>query len=755
MVWNAVNNDPSRSNTAEQGLYSGATGIAKDLQARVRPFLDLVDAMRKLGVQNNITVPQIAVMGDQSSGKSSVLEAISGIHFPRGTGLVTRCATQITMSKGTEWSASLQATIEGEVRTIKAAEEVDLTRHIEELTDKLCGPGGFCGPDKIIEVKLEAPDVPDLTIIDLPGIVRTHTAGQSEVVKEQVDGLLDHYLKQSRTIILAVIPTNVDIATVDILERARRVDPDGERTIGVLTKPDLVDRGAESEVMKVLANQTKPLLHGYFMLKNRSQEELQGKNPLRREEARNAELAWLRSSQYAASNRLGVQVLQSALTELLVSQIEKALPSMLKEVVDVLEQTEAALDALGDAPPTSVHECRTAALTSIRNTVSVLRRVTTFADPGAVRFDGPCVLQLERGARKEFVEAIQKTCPGFYGENDRFVVRVTEVLPSPGFGFEPAQSKMPPGARLIGDLVNHKWTTPRSITKVGQVVPFQLSTWGFTKGEIVSVSPYFRGELLKRIEAGRGRELPGFMNFDVFSTLMGEYVDLWEKPAVEFQQAVKQALTDAAVCTVNLYTSKLPSLAEKLKHELRDHIALCAAEATSRLDTLLGQEKLPSTENHYLWDTINKVRNQRLEDKIKGMESPAAHPGHLSKDAVIAMLRSDLGNDSNESQEVEDMIDFLSAYWKLAVKRYIDHVGMIVTDTYTAPKCIEEIERRLTDAMLTIDDRSLVRLFGQTPQVQRSRSELTATRAKMLSAQQLINEFDSGEAPLKKARTSI
>jgi interferon-induced GTP-binding protein Mx1 len=223
-----------------------APSIAHDVHARARPFLDLVDAMRKDGVHRSVTIPQIAVMGDQSSGKSSVLEAISGIQFPRGAGLVTRCATQITMSHGPEWSAELHAV--GEVRSVKVGEEHELGRHIDELTAKLRGDEEFASVDKLIEIKLEAPDAPDLTIIDLPGIVRTSTAGQTDAVKDQVDKLLLHYLKQSRTIILAVIPCNVDIATVDILERASKVDPKGERTIGVLTKPDLVDRGAESEV---------------------------------------------------------------------------------------------------------------------------------------------------------------------------------------------------------------------------------------------------------------------------------------------------------------------------------------------------------------------------------------------------------------------------------------------------------------------------------------------------------------------------
>ena len=102
----------------------------------------------------------------------------------------------------------------------------------------------------------------NLTLIDLPGLVRTVTEGQNPQVIVEVNNLIEAYLAQSRTIILAVVPSNVDVATVDILERAQNVDPTGERTIGVLTKPDLIDRGSEAEVVQVLTNVRKPLKLG-------------------------------------------------------------------------------------------------------------------------------------------------------------------------------------------------------------------------------------------------------------------------------------------------------------------------------------------------------------------------------------------------------------------------------------------------------------------------------------------------------------
>jgi len=99
--------------------------------------------------------------------------------------------------------------------------KVEVATKIEQLTAVLIGDGEFS--EATIVVKLEAADLPDLTIIDLPGLVRTTTAGQSKSIIAQVDGLVQRYLESERTIVLCVVPANVDIATSDILERAHKV----------------------------------------------------------------------------------------------------------------------------------------------------------------------------------------------------------------------------------------------------------------------------------------------------------------------------------------------------------------------------------------------------------------------------------------------------------------------------------------------------------------------------------------------------
>ena len=211
-------------------IGAGSSLLTGVIDAQVGPMINLIDQLRAVGIEKDIQIPQIAVMGDQSSGKSSVLEALSGIPFPRGSGLVTKCATELRMKKtpGTAWQASIslswgqkQPSMAGEVESPE-----ELGEKISSLTEAMLlarGGNATFEAEHSIVIELAAPNVPDLTVIDLPGIVRTQVKGQSSAVMAEVDSLLDRYLKQERTIILCVIPSNVDIATVDILERASKV----------------------------------------------------------------------------------------------------------------------------------------------------------------------------------------------------------------------------------------------------------------------------------------------------------------------------------------------------------------------------------------------------------------------------------------------------------------------------------------------------------------------------------------------------
>ncbi|CAM9580824.1 unnamed protein product, partial [Choristocarpus tenellus] len=185
------------------------SAISEGIRRDVRPWLNLVDDLSNLTHDAEISIPQICVMGDQSSGKSSVLEALSGIPFPRGSGLVTRCPIRLSMKRslpGSKWSAVAHTSVDAS-NTQQAFSPDDLTKLLERLTDGLTKSVSNFSTD-IISVRLSSPEVPDLTVVDLPGIIRTSTAGQDPRVISQVNNMIESFLEQERTIILCVIPAN-------------------------------------------------------------------------------------------------------------------------------------------------------------------------------------------------------------------------------------------------------------------------------------------------------------------------------------------------------------------------------------------------------------------------------------------------------------------------------------------------------------------------------------------------------------------
>lgn len=356
------------------------------LDDQARPWLNLLDSMESLDIKENLPIPQIAVFGDQSSGKSSLLESLSGIIFPKGSGLVTKCPTRISMSrcdKGSPWMAKLSFSdqvkdgdIDPSLSDVVHTPE-ELSRKLELAGDIVARSSSTSFSSAAINVLVQSPSTPNLTLIDLPGIIRTTTAGQDKAVIATVDALLDYYLRQTETVILAVIPANQDIATIDILERASKFDPSGSRTIGVLTKLDLVDKGAEHEILDVVMNVKKPLKLGYLVVKNRNQSQL-NKSVSVEDGIRDEEEYF--SSHDMWSNiepkQKGIKSLCSKLTFVIVSRAHDRAPFLKWLLLDHMAKSEEKLSSLGNELPSSVEERRKILIRVISRFSQTLRQLS-------------------------------------------------------------------------------------------------------------------------------------------------------------------------------------------------------------------------------------------------------------------------------------------------------------------------------------------------------------------------------------------
>ncbi|KAI8165217.1 dynamin family protein [Colletotrichum sp. SAR 10_70] len=332
-----------------------------------RHLLDKIDKLRELGISKHVPLPQLVVVGDQSSGKSSVLESLTGYYFPRSVGLCTRHATEIVCRR--ELEASIVVTInhfdpssekvglaksfrhvlkslKGEkfAKVLKEAAEV---MGLKSIADKYSEGAAFSRD--ILRVEICGPEEEHLTIIDVPGIFENAQEGFStsrdvSLVKSMVKG----YIKDSRTVILAVIPCNVDVATQTILTYAAEADPEGKRTLGVLTKPDLVSEKATREaVLELVKGKRRDIQLGYYVVKNRGADD---KSSNKEERDRQEKLffeqdPWVQLDKM----RLGIPALRSRLRELLMERTKSEFPKVRNEINDRLAESKAQLKALGPA----------------------------------------------------------------------------------------------------------------------------------------------------------------------------------------------------------------------------------------------------------------------------------------------------------------------------------------------------------------------------------------------------------------------
>ncbi|KAK9515669.1 hypothetical protein VZT92_026296 [Zoarces viviparus] len=325
--------------------------LNQQYEEMVRPCIDLIDSLRSLGLEKDMALPAIAVIGDQSSGKRSVLEALSGVALPRGRGIVTRCPLELKMKRkkeGEEWYGKIS--YQGFEEQIK--DPADVEKMIREAQEKFAGKGVGISDD-LISLEIASPDVPDLTLIDLPGITRVAVKGQPENIGDQIQRLIQKFITKQETISLVVVPSNVDIATTEALKMAQDVDPDGDRTLGILTKPDLVEEGTEESVVEIVHNEVIHLKKGYMVVKCRGQKEITERVSLT--EAIKREKAFFSDHVHFKTlyndGHATVPKLAEKLTRELVQHIQRSLPRLEEQIKKKLTETQATLDKYGIGSP--------------------------------------------------------------------------------------------------------------------------------------------------------------------------------------------------------------------------------------------------------------------------------------------------------------------------------------------------------------------------------------------------------------------
>ncbi|XP_072935061.1 dynamin isoform X3 [Epargyreus clarus] len=297
----------------------------------------LQDAFVQMGVHMSLDLPQIAVVGGQSAGKSSVLENFVGRDFlPRGSGIVTRRPLILQLINGnTEYAEFLHC------KGKKFTDFNEVRGEIEAETDRVTGSNKGISPVPI-NLRVYSPNVLNLTLIDLPGLTKVPIGDQPIDIEQQIKGMIFQFIRRESCLILAVTPANTDLANSDALKLAKEVDPQGLRTIGVITKLDLMDEGTDAR--DVLENKLLPLRRGYIGVVNRSQKDIDGRKDISAALAAERKFFLSHPSYRHIADRLGTPYLQRVLNQQLTNHIRDTLPGLRDKLQKQLLTLEKDVD---------------------------------------------------------------------------------------------------------------------------------------------------------------------------------------------------------------------------------------------------------------------------------------------------------------------------------------------------------------------------------------------------------------------------
>ncbi|XP_066530521.1 dynamin-3 isoform X1 [Hoplias malabaricus] len=297
----------------------------------------LQDAFSSIGQSCNLDLPQIAVVGGQSAGKSSVLENFVGRDFlPRGSGIVTRrpLILQLVNNKA-EYAEFLHC------KTKKFVDFDEVRLEIEAETDRITGSNKGISPIPI-NLRVYSPNVLNLTLIDLPGMTKVAVGDQPHDIEFQIRDMLLQFITKESCLILAVTPANTDLANSDALKIAKEVDPQGLRTIGVITKLDLMDEGTDAR--DILENKLLPLRRGYIGVVNRSQKDIDGRKDIRVALAAERKFFLSHPAYRHMAERMGTSHLQKTLNQQLTNHIRDTLPGLRSKLQSQLLSLEKEVE---------------------------------------------------------------------------------------------------------------------------------------------------------------------------------------------------------------------------------------------------------------------------------------------------------------------------------------------------------------------------------------------------------------------------
>ncbi|KIK69970.1 hypothetical protein GYMLUDRAFT_151336 [Collybiopsis luxurians FD-317 M1] len=650
-----------------------------------RYALDLVNRLQNTGVQTDIDLPQIAVIGNQSAGKSSLIEAISGITLPRASGTCTRCPTECRLTYApapAPWKCVVSIRLItdstgqplGQARNepfgdviydkaeveerIRRAQRAILHPHIPRSQilagDEEPDDGqGLTFSSNCVSLQITGPDVADLSFCDLPGLIRS-TSGKEGSANDirLVEGLVESYIKRPSCIILLTVSCETDPQNQGALQLAREHDPRGLRTVGVLTKPDRISSGDEEDWVSFIKNEDEgyKLVNNWYCVKQPNSNEL--KAGISWQEARNKENEFFvttspwRDLDSIYQRYLRTQNLVERLSSILSDLISKRLPEIHAELQQLIQKTREELNKLPTEPS--------------RNPLSdIMTMIYGFAANLSKALEGTPhpqgLIQNIRPAQEIFKREIRTTAPNFRPYEKRY-----------------ARQKTMPALKFL----DHEEEEEEESDDDDNLN-----------------APIYIDEVWRQLQAARTRELPGKYPYVVEEFFIQQIIKHWQAPAQRLCDFVHQTTLQHVLRLVKEHFAEFGQglLGRQASLIITEHMKQCLDAAEDRIKWMLDLEFRPFTMNtHYLSDYREKFfsyykacrdQNQSLGSSfLENTDSKQVHEvlAGLAGLGITGIKASDLIQliPADEMEPALEIMADVRAYFQVAYKRFVDNIPL-------------------------------------------------------------------------------
>ncbi|KAL8870676.1 MAG: hypothetical protein Q9174_003331 [Haloplaca sp. 1 TL-2023] len=739
----------SRSN-AKMAVSQASDGLGDP------KLLQVIDKLVELNIGESVALPQLLVVGDQSSGKSSVLEGLTGLPFPRDSKLCTRFATHITFKRASITNISVSIipdknTSKAEVERLRAWKktgvksldrkefsnilaEVHTAMRIGEVIDGVKQTFS----DDVLKIEVAGPDEQHLSVVDVPGIFSLPEEGLTTKADiANVRAMAQRHMANSRSVILPVIPANVDIATQEIVDMARTHDPKGQRTLGVLTKPDLVDRGAEQAILDIMRGVRQKLNLGWCMVRNPGQKDLSeetfDRDALEKSFFKN-EAPWSTLDK----ERVGVASLRLLLVELLTEVVRREFANVRTDVIQSLKDSERKLQALGPCRENKEQQQK-----YLLDLASKFRDMTNQALEA--RYEGA----LESNQNLSLATLV-------VDRNEQFAKDVWLHGHTRNF-----HDKKEPG--VVKDVVEVSYDDRHPI--VEQYVEEN-------EGQYSEASPTSERSEISLAEGAKTRYRDSLDDIDelltdnrIFTsptngimewletvyrrcrgfetgTFNASLVDIvWQKQSWKWRHFALGYTSDVVVITHSYIRELLLEICvddrvqKGVLLSMMDKLAERYQSAMDQTQLLFDVEKEPMTYNHYFAENLEKCEQERMKAQLAPQVVTDRDHGRVIKEEALDTI---LANKSNVQSTIQRLHDIVRSYYKVARKRFVDNVCMQATarQLVRGPDAAVRLFSPSFVSGLSTED--LDRIAGEDLTTKRKRAELTREIENFKAAKKLL-----------------